>query len=185
MSASALAAVLSAKLLAISVATLPMAAVVQGRPWRASISIVTAFVWTAASVLAVFVIGPWGLLVVVVIDGLSSGSVRVLHQPLLMDWYPTRARVRIQTAYSAAVSIGSILAPLTVGVLTSVAGLSWRGVFLAVGAVSLATSVFALRLRDPGSDAPRTTRCGPTPRRRSRRWWSPPCASVRSSGGCC
>lgn len=150
MSKGALAAVLSAKLLAISIATLPMAAVVQHRPWRAKISIVTAFVWTAASLLAVVVVGPWGLLILVIIDGLSSGSARVLHQPLLMDWYPNRARVRVQTAYAAAVSVGSIIAPLVVGVLTSVAGLSWRGVFLAVAAVSLTTSLFAIRLRDPG-----------------------------------
>ncbi|MCX6519768.1 MAG: MFS transporter [Actinobacteria bacterium] len=150
MSKGALAGVLSAKLLAVSVATLPMAALVQRRPWRASISLATAFAWTAATFLAVLVIGPWGLLVVVVIDGLSSGSVRVLHQPLLMDWYPNRARVRVQTAYAAAVSIGSVIAPLLVGVLTAWAGLTWRGVFLAVGLASLLAALFALRLRDPG-----------------------------------
>ena len=144
------AAILSAKLLAVSIATLPMAALVQRRPWRASIAIVTAFIWTAASMLAVIVIGPWGLLVVVVIDGLSSGSVRVLHQPLLMDWYPATARVRIQTAYSAAVSIGSIAAPLLVGLLTTRAGLTWRGVFLVVTVVSLVVAIVSVRLRDPG-----------------------------------
>ncbi|MEN9617589.1 MAG: hypothetical protein RL022_3011, partial [Chloroflexota bacterium] len=99
----AFAAILAAKLLAVSIATLPMAALVQRRPWRATIAIVTAFIWTASSMLAVIVIGPWGLFLVVVIDGLSSGSVRVLHQPLLMDWYPSTARVRVQTVYSAAV----------------------------------------------------------------------------------
>jgi ABC-type branched-subunit amino acid transport system ATPase component/MFS family permease len=150
MSKGAFAAVLSAKLLAISVATLPMAAIVQRRPWRASISLVTAYMWTLATLLAVFVVGPWGLLLVVVIDGLSSGSVRVLHQPLLMDWYPNRARVRVQTSYSAAVSIGSVVAPLLVGVLTAWAGLTWRGVFLAVAVVSLLAALVASRLRDPG-----------------------------------
>lgn len=150
MSKSALASALSAKLLAVSLATLPMAAAVQQRPWRASISLITAFTWTAATFLGVFVIGPWGLLAVVVIDGLSSGSVRVLHQPLLMDWYPNQARVRVQTAYSAAVSVGSVVAPLLVGVLTSWVGLTWRGVFLAVGLTSMTVTLFALRLRDPG-----------------------------------
>lgn len=144
------AAILSAKLLAVSIATLPMAALVQRRPWRASIAIVTAFVWTAASMVAVIVIGPWGLLLVVVVDGLSSGSVRVLHQPLLMDWYPATARVRIQTAYSAAVSIGSIAAPLLVGLLTTRAGLTWRGAFLVVTVVSLVAALVSVRLRDPG-----------------------------------
>ncbi len=150
MTKGAFAAILSAKLLAVSIATLPMAALVQRRPWRASIAIVTAFVWTAASMLAVIVIGPWGLLLVVVIDGLSSGSVRVLHQPLLMDLYPATARVRIQTAYSAAVSIGSIAAPLLVGLLTTRADLTWRGVFLVVSVVSLVVAVVSVRLRDPG-----------------------------------
>lgn len=158
MSKGALAAVLSVKLLAVSVASLPMAALVQRRPWRAGISLVTAFVWTAATFLAVFVIGVWGLVLVAVIDGLSSGSVRVLHQPLLMDSYPNRARVRVQTAYAAAVSGGSVIAPLLVGALTAWAGLTWRGVFLAVGVTSLAAALFALRLRDPGvgrsDDAP-------------------------------
>ena len=144
------AAILSAKLLAVSIATLPMAALVQRRPWRASIAIVTAFVWTAASMVAVIVIGPWGLLLVVVVDGLSSGSVRVLHQPLLMDWYPATARVRIQTAYSAAISIGSIAAPLLVGLLTTRAGLTWRGAFLVVTVVSLVAALVSVRLRDPG-----------------------------------
>lgn len=149
-SAAGLAAILSAKLLAVSLATLPMAAVVQRRPWRAAISIVTAFVWTAASLLAVVVVGPWGLLIVVILDGLSSGSVRVLHQPLLMDWYPSRARVRVQTSYAAAVSAGSVVAPVVVGGLTAAAGLSWRGVFLVVAGVGLAAALFAVRLRDPG-----------------------------------
>jgi ABC-type branched-subunit amino acid transport system ATPase component/MFS family permease len=67
-----------------------------------------------------------------------------------MDWYPATARVRIQTAYSAAVSIGSIAAPLLVGLLTTRAGLTWRGVFLVVSVVSLAVSVVSVRLRDPG-----------------------------------
>ncbi len=150
LSKGSFAAILSAKLLAVSIATLPMAALVQRRPWRASIAIITAFVWTAASMLAVIVIGPWGLLVVVVIDGLSSGSVRVLHQPLLMDWYPATARVRIQTAYAAAISIGSIAAPLLVGLLTTRAGLTWRGVFLVVTVVSLVVALWSVRLRDQG-----------------------------------
>lgn len=150
MTKGAFAAILSAKLLAVSIATLPMAALVQRRPWRATIAIVTAFIWTASSMLAVIVIGPWGLLLVVVIDGLSSGSVRVLHQPLLMDWYPSTARVRVQTAYSAAVSVGSIVAPLLVGLLTSRADLTWRAVCLVVSIVSLVVAIVSVRLRDPG-----------------------------------
>lgn len=150
LSKGAFAAILSVKLLAIAVATLPMAAAVQRRPWRAAISIVAAFVWTASSFLAVAVTGPWGLLLVVLVDGVSSGSVRVLHQPLLMDTYPNEARVRIQTLYTAAITGGSLVAPLAVGALTAAAGLSWRGVFLVVSITSLVVSVAAVRLRDPG-----------------------------------
>ncbi len=149
-SASTLAALLSAKLLAVAVATLPMAALVQHRARRAAVCVVTAFVWTAVAALTAFVVGPWGLALVLVVDGLATGSVRVLHQPLLMDSYPTEGRMRVLSAYQAAATGGSVLAPLVVAALSGWAALTWRGTMLAVALLSLAAALVAVRLRDPG-----------------------------------
>lgn len=149
-SAATLAALLSAKLLAVAVATLPMAALVQHRARRAAICIVTAFVWTGVAAATAFVVGPWGLAIVLIIDGLATGSVRVLHQPLLMDSYPTGGRMRVLAAYQAATTGGSVLAPLVVAALSGWAALSWRGVMLAIALLSLAAALVAIGLRDPG-----------------------------------
>jgi ABC-type branched-subunit amino acid transport system ATPase component/predicted MFS family arabinose efflux permease len=150
LSASTLAALLSAKLLAVAVATLPMAALVQHRARRAAICVITAFIWTGVAALTAFVVGPWGLAIVLIVDGLATGSVRVLHQPLLMDSYPTEARMRVLSAYQAAATGGSVLAPLVVAALSGWAALTWRGTMLAVALVSLATTLVAVKLRDPG-----------------------------------
>ena len=149
-SASMLAALLSAKLLAVAIATLPMAALVQHRARRALICVVTAFVWTGVAALTAFVVGPWGLALVLIVDGLATGSVRVLHQPLLMDSYPTEGRMRVLSAYQAATTGGSVIAPLVVAVLSGWAALTWRGTMLAVALVSLMAALIAVRLRDPG-----------------------------------
>jgi ABC-type branched-subunit amino acid transport system ATPase component/MFS family permease len=149
-SAATLAALLSAKLLAVAVATLPMAALVQHRPRRAAICVVTAFVWTGVAALTAFVVGPWGLAIVLIVDGLATGSVRVLHQPLLMDSYPTGGRMRVLSAYQAATTGGSVLAPLVVAGLSGWAALTWRGVMLVVALLSLTAALVAIRLRDPG-----------------------------------
>lgn len=150
-SASALAALLSLKLLAVAVASLPMAGIVQSRPWRAAICIVTAFIWTIVAAMTAFVVGPWGLAIVLVIDGVATGSVRVLHQPLLMDSYPTSGRMRVLAAYQAASTGGSVVAPLVVAALTGWAALTWRGTMLGIAVISLAAALIAIRLRDPGS----------------------------------
>ncbi len=145
-----LAAIISAKLLAVSIAMLPMAAYVQERPRRAALSIGAAFGWSAATVLAAFVVGPAGLLIVVLLDGATSGSVRAVHQPLLLDYYPPEARYRTMSWYTGALVLGSVISPLFVGLLTTTFDLTWRGVFLAMGIVSFAAAVLAVRLRDPG-----------------------------------
>ncbi len=147
---TALSGIVSLKLLAVSLAALPMAAVVQRRPWRASVSIVTAFVWSAVILLAVVVAGPWGLVLVIVLDGASTGSVRALHTPLLLDSYPADARVRAMSAYAGAAALGSVAAPLAVAVFSGPASLTWRGVFLVTAIASFITAFAAIRLHDPG-----------------------------------
>src|SRR5207249_10259592 len=94
----------------------------------------------------------WGLLFVLVFDGLTTGSVTALHRPLLMDSYPPRARVRALSAYSALGDVGLalVLAPLLVAGLASIFSLTWRGIFLVLGAFSILGTLIAMWLRDPG-----------------------------------
>lgn len=150
MSKAAVAGAVSLKLAALSLATLPMAAYVQNRPRRHTVSIVTAFAWSAVTLSTGFVTGFAGLLAVLLLDGASTGSTTAVHQPLLMDSYPPQARVRSFSYYQGANSFGNVLAPLMIALLTGWFAFTWRGVFLAMGVLSFAAAFFALRLRDPG-----------------------------------
>ncbi|MEX2558208.1 MAG: ATP-binding protein [Actinomycetota bacterium] len=149
-SKATLGALLALKLLAITLATLPIAAYVQRRPRRALVAITMGFGWALATLFTGFVVSLWGLLVVMVADGLASGSVRAVHQPLLVDSYPPSFRVRALSFHRGANRTAQLIAPLLVGLVTAVLGFTWRGVFLAMGVFCLAAALFSVRLRDPG-----------------------------------
>lgn len=149
-SRSALAALAALKLLALSLATLPMAAYVQREARRAALSIITGFTRGVMVLLTGFVTSVFGLMAVMWGDGASNGSVRALHRPLLMDSYPPHVRMRADSFYRGADQVGSIIAPLTVGVLTALLGFTWRGVFLVMGIMCLVAALAAVKLRDPG-----------------------------------
>jgi ABC-type branched-subunit amino acid transport system ATPase component/sugar phosphate permease len=153
LSKSAFAFAIALKTLAITLAVLPMAAYVQKVPRRAAVSIAMAFGWSVLTMATGFVVSFWGLYLLLVADGASTGSVRAVHQPLLVDSYPTSIRVRVLSAYRAFNSAGEIVAPLSVAVITGILGFTWRGVFLIAGVMCLVTAVFASRLRDPGFGA--------------------------------
>jgi ABC-type branched-subunit amino acid transport system ATPase component/MFS family permease len=138
------------KTLALMIASLPIAAFVQRKPRRGFVAIVSAYAWTVFTLASGFVINIWGLLAVLVADGASTGSVRAVHTPLIVDAYPPEVRVRALSFYRGAGSVGTVVAPLTVGLLSAVLGFTWRGVFVAMGVVCLAAAVVASRLRDPG-----------------------------------
>ena len=89
------------------------------------------------------------LAVVLLIDGVTTGSTLALHQPLLMDSYPPAARVRVFSAYRAFDSFGNVLAPLLVALLAGPLGYTWRGVFLVFGFVCLAVLPCRLGLERP------------------------------------
>ncbi len=145
-----IAALTSLQFLAIAIAPLAMAAFVQRHPRRAIVCVVTAAAWGVACLYTGFVTSVWGLAVVLMLDGLSSGSVAALHQPLLIDSYPPQARVRALSYYGAVGQLGRVLAPLGVAVLSSLLGFTWRGVFLVFGLSCLAVVPFSFGLRDPG-----------------------------------
>jgi ABC-type branched-subunit amino acid transport system ATPase component/sugar phosphate permease len=136
--------------LAIVLAPLPMAALSQRRGRRALICITTGIAWSVVTLLTGFVTSLLALIGVLVLDGLSTGSVFALHTPLLVDSYPPQARVRVLSGYHALKVASTIASPLLVSLLAGVFHLSWRGVFLGLGLVSIATSLLTLRLKDPG-----------------------------------
>jgi len=148
-SAATIAALYALQALAMSFATLPMSAFVQAKPRRALVAIVTAFVWSAATVITAFAGGVLALAIVVVVVGAASGSVRAVHLPLLFDCYPAGTRARTYSLYLIALWGSLSLAPALVALLT-LAHLTWRGTFLGLGVVSLLISLIAVRLRDPG-----------------------------------
>ncbi len=145
----AIAGLVALKGLAASASPLAMAALAQ-RPRRALLALLTGLAWSLATIATGYVTLVWGLVAILVLDGLSSGSVSALHQPLLLDSYPPPARVRVLSAYTAANSAGNVIAPLAVALLTATLGFTWRGVFVILGAASMVGVLGALRLRDPG-----------------------------------
>jgi ABC-type branched-subunit amino acid transport system ATPase component/MFS family permease len=136
--------------LATILAPLPMAALSQSRGRRAMLCIVTGVAWSVITIFTGFVTSLLALILVLVLDGFSTGSVSALHPPMLTDSYPPRARVRILAGYSSFVVGGRILSPLLVSVLAGPFDLTWRGIFIGMGLLSTATTLIALGLKDPG-----------------------------------
>ena len=146
----AVAGILAIKTLAAAVAPLPFAALVQRRARRAILCIATGVLWSIFAMATGFATAVWGLLFVLVIDGMTTASVGVLHAPLLLDSYPPPARVRVLSYYQGANSFGNVVAPLLVALFATQLHLTWRGVFVALGLISLGAALTSVRLRDPG-----------------------------------
>jgi len=136
--------------LSVAVVPLPIAALTQHRARRALLCIVTGLAWSAMTLFTGFVTSALGLLGILCLDGLTTGSVTALHAPLIVDSYHPEARVRALSLYNAIGTLGNVAAPGLVGILAGLAGFTWRGVFLALGLTSIAISLASLWLRDPG-----------------------------------
>jgi ABC-type branched-subunit amino acid transport system ATPase component/predicted MFS family arabinose efflux permease len=144
--------------LAIVLAGLAVAGLVQRVPRRGLVASTTGMAWSVLTLLTGLVTSLWQLGLVMIADGASSGSVHAVHKPLLLDTYPAAARVRVLSAYQVAAICGSIAAPALVAVLTGPADLTWRGVFVVMGALCVVSALLATRLRDPGFGAQDTGR---------------------------
>lgn len=149
-SLAAVATARSVQALAVAVAPLPIAALSQNRARRALLCIATGIAWSVITLSTGFVTALVSLIVVLAVDGLTTGSVVALHSPLILDSYHPEARVRALSIYNAFGTFGNVASPLLVGLFAGIVGLSWRGVFLALGAMSIAMSLYSLGLRDPG-----------------------------------
>ena len=145
-----IAGILAVKTFASAVAPLPMAALAQRRARRALLCVGTGVLWSLVAISTGFAVTVWGLVVVLLADGFSTGSVSALHQPLLLDSYPADARVRVLSGYEGISAFGRVASPLLVALLAAVVALTWRGVFVTLGMLSLLACLAALRLRDPG-----------------------------------
>ena len=135
---------------AVAVAPLPVAALTQHKARRAILCIVTGAAWSVITLFTGFVTSLLGLLGILVLDGLTTGSVTALHTPLIMDSYHPEARVRAVSVYNAFGTFGLVASPLFVGLLAGLLGFTWRGVFLFLGLTSIAMTLLAIGLRDPG-----------------------------------
>ncbi len=135
--------------LASALAPLGVAALAQ-KPRRAFLALVTGALWSVATLFTGFVTATSELMLLLFVDGLSTGGVSALHQPLVLDAHPPPARVRALTAYTGANAAGNVIAPLAVALLAATFGFTWRGIFVIFGLVSVLGVVFAARLRDPG-----------------------------------
>src|SRR5947209_11632056 len=149
-SVAVIAASFSLQRIAIAVAPLPVAALSQQKARRAMLCIVTGFVWSLITLFTGFVTSALGLLAILMLDGLTTGSVTALHTPLVMDSYHPEARVRAVSGYNAIGTFGYFASPLLVALLAGALGFTWRGVFLLMGATSILITLFAIGLRDPG-----------------------------------
>lgn len=147
---AALAGILMLSFLTFMLAGLPIAGFVGRHGRRGLISVLTGLGWSLTTIGTTFVGSGLGLTAITMADGATSGSVNALHPPLLADSYPAGLRLRMQALYHAMDGMGRVIGPLLVAGLTSVAGLSWRGVFLAMGGVSLVAALGSVGLRDPG-----------------------------------
>ena len=135
---------------AVAAAPLPVAALAQRGGSRAILCLITAIGWSLMTFYTGFTVSLTGLILVLVVDGLSTGSVSALHSPLLIDSYHPSARVRVISVYTAMQRSGEVFAPLLVALLTGPFDLTWRGVFIGLGIVSTVSTLGALGLRDPG-----------------------------------
>jgi len=136
--------------LAVAVAPLPVASLTQNKARRAALCIGTGLLWSVITLFAGFVTSLAALVLILALDGLTTGSVTALHTPLIFDSYHPGARVRALSVYNAFGTFGSVASPLLVGLLSGVLGFTWRGVFIALGLLSIAMALASLGLRDPG-----------------------------------
>jgi ABC-type branched-subunit amino acid transport system ATPase component/sugar phosphate permease len=150
MSLGAIAGARTLAFLATILAPLPMAKLSQSRGRRALLCITTGIAWSIITLFTGLVTSLLALIAVLVLDGLSTGSVAALHAPLLVDSYPPQARVRVLSGYTAITTLGQIASPLIVSLLAGPFGLTWRGVFIGLGLMSTASALFAIGLKDPG-----------------------------------
>lgn len=150
LSLGAIAGVRTLRVLVGTVAPLAVAAMTQTRARRALVCILGAIGWSMLTFANGLVINLAGLALVLALDGFFNSTNDTLARPLLLDTYPPPVRVRVLSWYHAFNSFGGVFGPLLIFVSAGIFDLTWRGVFIVLGAFSVAGALFTVRLRDPG-----------------------------------
>ncbi|MER6007841.1 MFS transporter [Nonomuraea angiospora] len=127
-----------------------VARLVQNRPRRAMVVLVTQGVWCLLTGVHGLVTTAAALMFISVLDRATTSAQGTVSGPLMIDLYPPSVRVRVVSFLSASGLVTGLVATGFTGLLTGPLQLSWRGVFLVLGVVSLLAVLFSLGLRDPG-----------------------------------
>lgn len=149
MDAGSLSGIVAAQGVAAGLAPFAVAALLRRYPHRVRLAVGTGFAWSLTTLFTGSVAGPLSLAALMLVNGATTGTVAVLHPPLLVDAYPPPARMRVMSLYSASSPLAGVLGPLVVAALVSWLGMDWRAVFATLGGLSLAACLYALRLREP------------------------------------
>jgi ABC-type branched-subunit amino acid transport system ATPase component len=132
------------------VVPLSVARFVQNRARRALVALVTAGLWSLLTAGTATVVAVGGLGAMMLLDTATTSANGTVQGALLIDCYPPQIRVRIVSWLRAGGLAAGLGAPALVALLTGVAHLSWRGVFLVLGGLATVCFLAALGLRDPG-----------------------------------
>jgi ABC-type branched-subunit amino acid transport system ATPase component/MFS family permease len=129
---------------------IPIAALADHRR-RTTIAGVCTFAYGLLSITTAAVGNAFWLFAARMGSGLASSHILPVHNSLLADAYPIRARGRIYSIYGLGTPIGQLLGPVTVGAVAALAGglEGWRWAFVAVGIPALGLSVFVATRREP------------------------------------
>lgn len=149
MDVGALSGIVAVQGVAAGLAPFAVAALLRRYPHRVRLAVGTGFAWSLTTLFTGSVAGPVSLAALMLVNGATTGTVALLHPPLLVDAYPPPARMRVMSLYSASSPLAGILAPLVIASLVTWLDMDWRAVFVTLGALSLLACLYALRLREP------------------------------------
>ncbi|MFC8826949.1 MFS transporter [Streptomyces sp. NPDC057137] len=132
------------------VVPLAVARFVQHKPRRAMVMLLAALVFSLATPVTGLVVASWMLVILQITDDATTMASGTVSGALIIDLYPPQVRVRVVAVLTSAGIVAGIVAQGVVTLLTGPLELNWRGVFLALGVVSIMCCALSLGLRDPG-----------------------------------
>ncbi|MET7694058.1 MFS transporter [Streptomyces sp. NPDC005483] len=132
------------------VVPLSVARFVQNRPARATVMLVSAGLWSLLTGYTAVIPSALMLAGVIVVDSASTAANNTVSGSLMVDLYPPRARVRVVSVLTMATTAAAFAAPAVIALLAGPLGLTWRGSFLVISALSMLCFLLSLWLRDPG-----------------------------------
>ena len=114
---------------------------------RVAIALGGAVVWAFFSFATGLTTTLWMLIIVRSGSGIGRAVVDPTHNSLLADWYEPNNRPRVFSLHRAANAVGSLVGPISAGLLAFAFG--WRTPFFIFAVPTLIVVVLGLRLRDP------------------------------------